>query len=123
VKKQEAKDSRPNPVSRSGTATIEKARIPALQGGVASQYLTGVTADPAWRRCGTARLLTRRRMGWIWERESAIWCFISTRNRASLDLHRELGFDHVMIGASLTRQDDVQLGVPARTRKCSGLRS
>jgi GNAT superfamily N-acetyltransferase len=83
----------------------------------ASYYLTGVTADPAWRRCGTARLLTRRRTGWIWERESAIWRFISTRNRASLDLHRELGFDHVMIGASLTRQDDVQPGVPARTRK------
>lgn len=66
----------------------------------AGYYLTGVTVDPAWRRRGIARLLTRRRMDWVWERDSAIWCFISARNRASLDLHRELGFHHVLFGAS-----------------------
>jgi GNAT superfamily N-acetyltransferase len=65
----------------------------------AGYYLTGVTVDPAWRRRGLARLLTRWRMNWVWERDSAIWCFISARNPASLDLHRELGFDHVVIGA------------------------
>ncbi|MFJ9775395.1 GNAT family N-acetyltransferase [Kitasatospora sp. NPDC101157] len=66
----------------------------------AGYYLTGVTVDPAWRRRGIATLLTRRRMGWVRERDSAVWCFISAGNRASLDLHRELGFDHVLIGAS-----------------------
>lgn len=66
----------------------------------AGHYLTGVTVDPAWRRRGIARLLTRRRMEWVWERDPAIWCFVSARNRASLDLHQELGFDHVMIGSS-----------------------
>src|SRR5262245_50945419 len=41
----------------------------------AGYYLTGVTVDPAWRRRGMGKLLTRRRMEWIWERDSAIWCF------------------------------------------------
>ncbi|MBD0673529.1 GNAT family N-acetyltransferase [Streptomyces sp. CBMA156] len=66
----------------------------------AGYYLTGVTVDPAWRRRGIARLLTRRRMDWVWERDSAIRCFVSVRNPASLDLHRELGFGHERTGAS-----------------------
>jgi GNAT superfamily N-acetyltransferase len=66
----------------------------------AGYYLTGVTVDPAWRRRGIGMLLTRWRMDWVWDRDSAVWCFISARNPASLDLHRELGFHHVMIGAS-----------------------
>ncbi|KUN16236.1 MULTISPECIES: GNAT family N-acetyltransferase [Streptomyces] len=69
-------------------------------GAPAGYYLTGVTVAPDWRRRGIARLLTRRRMDWIWERDSAVWCFISAKNRASLDLHRELGFDQVTVGAS-----------------------
>lgn len=67
----------------------------------AGYYLTGVTVDPAWRRRGIGMLMTRWRMDWVWERDSAVWCFISARNPASLDLHRELGFRHVMTGASL----------------------
>jgi ribosomal protein S18 acetylase RimI-like enzyme len=66
----------------------------------AGYYLTGVTVDPAWRRRGIAKQLTRRRMDWGWERDSAIWCFVSVGNPASLDLHRGLGFDHVTTGAS-----------------------
>ncbi|MFE7625797.1 GNAT family N-acetyltransferase [Streptomyces sp. NPDC057509] len=66
----------------------------------AGYYLTGVTVAPTWRRRGIARLLTLWRMGWVREQDAAIWCVISARNRASLDLHRELGFDHVLIGAS-----------------------
>lgn len=72
----------------------------AEDGAPAGYYLTGVTVDPDWRRRGIARLLTRRRMDWIWERDSAVWCFISAKNRASLDLHRELGFVQMMVGAS-----------------------
>ncbi|WP_432190334.1 GNAT family N-acetyltransferase [Streptomyces sp. Tue6028] len=72
----------------------------AEDGAPAGYYLTGVTVDPDWRRRGIARLLTRRRVDWIWERDSAVWCFISAKNRASLDLHRELGFVQVTVGAS-----------------------
>ncbi|WBO64242.1 GNAT family N-acetyltransferase [Streptomyces camelliae] len=66
----------------------------------AGYYLTGVTVDPAWRRRGIGGLLTRRRMDWVRERDSAVWCFIAADNRPSLDLHREFGFRHVRTGAS-----------------------
>jgi ribosomal protein S18 acetylase RimI-like enzyme len=66
----------------------------------AGHYLTGVTVDPAWRRRGIADQLTRRRMEWIWERDPAVWCFISARNPASLDLHRDLGFERVRAGGA-----------------------
>ncbi|WP_331744726.1 GNAT family N-acetyltransferase [Kitasatospora sp. NBC_01300] len=72
----------------------------AVDGAPAGYYLTGVTVDPDWRRRGIARLLTLRRMEWVWKSGSAVWCFISARNRASLDLHREVGFDRVAFGAS-----------------------
>lgn len=66
----------------------------------AGYYLTGVTVDDRWRRRGIARLLTLRRMDWVRERDPAVWCFISAENRASLDLHRELGFEQVTSGPS-----------------------
>jgi len=66
----------------------------------AGYYLTGVTVDPPWRRRGIATLLTRRRMDWVWERDAPVWCFVSARNGASLDLHRRLGFGHERAGAS-----------------------
>lgn len=69
-------------------------------GASAGYYLTGVTVDPAWRRRGIGRLLTERRMEWVRGRGDAVWCFVSARNRASLDLHRELGFEQVASGAS-----------------------
>lgn len=67
----------------------------------AGYYMNGVTVNPAWRRRGVGSLLTRRRMEWVWERGSVIWCVISGRNRASLEMHRKLGFDCVMTGSSL----------------------
>ncbi|MFJ2863538.1 GNAT family N-acetyltransferase [Kitasatospora sp. NPDC087314] len=72
----------------------------AVDGAPAGYYLTGVTVDPDWRRRGMATLLTQRRMEWVWERGSAVWCFISARNRASLDLHRKRGFNQVTFGVS-----------------------
>ncbi|MGW3184209.1 N-acetyltransferase family protein [Kitasatospora sp. NPDC001119] len=89
-------------VSGEAVGYASAAYLPAhpADGAPAGHYLTGVTVDAAWRRRGLARLLTRRRMEWAWERDSAVWCFISARNRASLDLHRELGFVQVEFGAS-----------------------
>lgn len=66
----------------------------------AGYYLTGVTVDDAWRRRGIATRLTRWRMDWVRERDSAIWCFVSARNPASLDLHADLGFERVRSGPS-----------------------
>ncbi|MFI6862707.1 GNAT family N-acetyltransferase [Streptomyces sp. NPDC050421] len=66
----------------------------------AGYYLTGVTVDPAWRRRGIAKLLTLRRMDWVRGRAPAVRCFVSAGNRASLDLHRELGFVAVASGPS-----------------------
>lgn len=71
----------------------------AADGAPAGHYLTGVTVDPDWRRRGIARLLTLWRMDWVAERAPAVWCAVSAANRASLDLHRELGFDRVAYGA------------------------
>lgn len=72
----------------------------AGDGSPAGYYLTGVTVAVPWRRHGLAGRLTRWRMDWAWERDPAVWCFISDENRASLDLHHALGFDLVRSGAS-----------------------
>ena len=61
-------------------------------------YLLGVVVLDAWRRRGIGRALTERRLEWIAERTSEAYYFTNARNRASLDLHAELGF------VELTRQ-------------------
>lgn len=66
----------------------------------AGYYLTGTTVDPTWRRRGIGTLLTRRLLHWAWERQAPAWCFISSKNRASLALHRNLGFEQVRCGPS-----------------------
>ncbi len=66
----------------------------------AGYYLTGVTVAPRLRRRGVGTLLTRHRMAWVLERDRYVWCFVSAANRASLDLHRELGFSIVRSGSA-----------------------
>ena len=70
-------------------------------GAPGGYYLTGVTVAQRWRRRGLGGLLTRWRMDWVWEREQSVWCFVSSQNRASLDLHRRLGFEVVRSARSL----------------------
>ena len=67
----------------------------------AGYYLTGVSVSPRWRRRGIGGALTRWRMDWAWRRAPEVWCFVSARNPASLDLHRMLGFAEVRRAASL----------------------
>lgn len=55
-------------------------------------YLLGVVVVDAWRRRGIGRRLTERRISWIAERADTAYFFANARNRASLDLHRGLGF-------------------------------
>jgi len=71
-----------------------------VDGAPGGYYLTGVTVARQWRRRGLGRSLTRWRMDWAWERDTYVWCFVSTANRASIDLHRVLGFSVVRSGSS-----------------------
>lgn len=58
-------------------------------------YLLGVVVRDRWRRRGIALELTRRRLEWISERADEAYYFSNARNRASIDLHRQLGFVEV----------------------------
>lgn len=58
-------------------------------------YLSGVVVDPRFRRRGLGRALTQARCAWVWERNETIYYVANSRNAASIDLHRELGFFEV----------------------------
>lgn len=66
----------------------------------AGYYLTGVTVARRWRRRGIGTLLTHHRVAWVRQRDEAVFCFVSAANRASLDLHLELGFSIVSTGSA-----------------------
>lgn len=55
-------------------------------------YLLGVIVTPALRRRGIGTALTRDRLAWIAERADEAYYFANSLNRASVDLHRRLGF-------------------------------
>jgi GNAT superfamily N-acetyltransferase len=61
----------------------------------AGWYLLGVVVRDQWRRHGIALELTRRRLAWIAERADEAYYFSNARNRASIDLHSQLGFVEV----------------------------
>ena len=58
-------------------------------------YLLGVVVRDRWRRRGLALELTRQRLGWIGERADEAYYFSNARHRASIELHRQLGFVEV----------------------------
>jgi GNAT superfamily N-acetyltransferase len=58
----------------------------------AGWYLLGVVVRDHLRRQGIALELTRRRLEWISERADEAYYFSNARHRASIDLHRQLGF-------------------------------
>lgn len=61
----------------------------------AGYYLGGVLVDPEVRRFGVGRALTVARMEWVSERADELWYFANARNEASLEMHKELGFEEV----------------------------
>jgi GNAT superfamily N-acetyltransferase len=61
----------------------------------AGYYLGGVLVDPEARRFGVGRALTVARMEWVRERARELWYFANSRNEASLEMHKELGFEEV----------------------------
>ena len=52
----------------------------------------GLVVDPGCRRHGVGRELTKARLGWLGERTDRAWYFVSSANRASIDLHTGFGF-------------------------------
>lgn len=58
-------------------------------------YLSGIVVDPRWRRRGIGRELTRARCAWAREQGHRAYFVVNAANRASIDLHRELGFTEV----------------------------
>jgi len=55
-------------------------------------YLLGLVVDPRFRRQGVGRRLTAERLRWLHGRTDRVWYFVSSANRASIDLHTEFGF-------------------------------
>jgi ribosomal protein S18 acetylase RimI-like enzyme len=74
---------------RPATDAAQEASVGGLTDG---WYLIGLVVVDAWRRRGIGRALTEARLDWIAERADAAYYFVNARNRASIDLHRELGF-------------------------------
>ncbi|WP_232548505.1 GNAT family N-acetyltransferase [Propioniciclava soli] len=58
-------------------------------------YLSGMVVAPGARRRGVGRLLTRARVASVLEHDDAVYYVVSASNRASRDLHAELGFTEV----------------------------
>lgn len=58
-------------------------------------YLTGVIVAQSYRRRGIAMELTRRRIAWVRGRAGKVFYFANSRNLASIELHRRLGFVEV----------------------------
>jgi aminoglycoside 6'-N-acetyltransferase I len=52
------------------------------------------------RRRGIGRALTGARLDWIWQRSHDAWFVVNALNTASIDLHRDWGFEEVARGES-----------------------
>lgn len=65
---------------------------PSLPGG---WYLSGMMVAEPHRRRGIGRRLTEHRIAWLRDRTERIHYFASLRNRASIILHEQLGFEEV----------------------------
>lgn len=75
-------------------------------------YLNGMGVDSEFRRRGLGRALTRARCDWAWARGEVVYFVVNSSNRASMDLHRELGFreltrDFAMPGVTFTDGEGV----------------
>jgi GNAT superfamily N-acetyltransferase len=73
-----------------GDETAVPHRVPP-----AGLYLVGLVVAADRRRLGVGRAITVASTAWALEREPEVWYFANARNRASLDLHTELGYEEV----------------------------
>jgi GNAT superfamily N-acetyltransferase len=56
-------------------------------------YLAGLLVAPAVRGRGIGRDLIARRLDWLAQRTADVWYFTNARNRISLRLHADFGFE------------------------------
>lgn len=73
-------------------------------------YLLGLIVDPRYRRQGVGHHLTGTRMAWIQNRAPRAWYFVSSANRASIDLHAQFGFQLAVDGFALPGVNFTQSG-------------
>lgn len=79
-----------------GVVGFGRARQTAAQDNLpAGWYLMGLIVHTAYRRRGIGLALTRRRLAWIQERSNEAYYFVNKKNRASIDLHSQLGFEEI----------------------------
>ena len=81
-------DDRPEPVPH-GLAL--QAKLVHAEG----DFLPGIVVDRSVRRRGVGMALTRARLDWIRERVNEAFYFTNKHNLASIELHRQLGFEEV----------------------------
>jgi ribosomal protein S18 acetylase RimI-like enzyme len=60
-------------------------------------YLTGLIIGPTWRRRGIGAALTRQRLNCIAQRAKEAYYFANSLNLASIELHRQLGFEPLQL--------------------------
>ena len=65
-------------------------------------YLAGVLVEPEHRRRGVARALTGHRLDWLQGRTDVVYYWVDEVNRASIDLHRDFGFEEVARGLRIS---------------------
>lgn len=56
-------------------------------------YFLGLVVDPGWRRRSIARRLGEHRLDWLRGQTREVYSFTNAHNRASIDLHHQLGFE------------------------------
>ena len=61
----------------------------------AGWYLSGCVVDPNRRRRGIGSMLTRARLGWVFDRAECVYYLVNATNKASIDLHSKQGFVEV----------------------------
>lgn len=75
-------------------------------------YLMGVIVRKSFRRKGTAKALTLRRLKWLSKRASKAYYFTIAGNQASIDLHKPFGFTEIT-------RDFIYPGIT--TQSCRGI--
>jgi GNAT superfamily N-acetyltransferase len=77
------------------TAWFEPDPAAPAKAAPAGYYLIGLVVDPPWRRRGVASAIISARLAWVALRASAAWYFADVRNRVSIQLHEQAGFETV----------------------------
>jgi len=58
-------------------------------------YFAGLLVRPEWRRLGIGASLTRKRLAGVSTKASQAYYFANSSNRASIALHKGLGFEEL----------------------------